>query len=152
MSLYQSAQPRSANYDQDFYAWLLYSANLLRAKKFEALDRDNIAEELEGMARSDKRQLINRMAILVAHLLKWQFQPALRSGSWRQTIKEQRKRIMLLLSDSPSLKPELKNRLQDAYDIAVLSAASQTGLDEDAFPVSCEYQLEELLDTDFYPD
>ncbi len=139
-------------YNEDFYAWLLQSANLLRAKKFEVLDSDNIAEDLEGMARSNKRQLINHMAILVAHLLKWQFQPALRSRSWRQTIKEQRKRMMLLLSDSPSLKFGLTNRLQDAYDIAVLLAANQTGLDEDVFPLSCEYQLEEVLDADFYPD
>ena len=60
----------------------------------KTLDLENIAEELEGMARSDKRQLVNRFAVLLAHLLKWQFQSQLRSKSWERTIKEQRKRIL----------------------------------------------------------
>jgi hypothetical protein len=142
----------SINYQQDFYGWLLESADLLRKKQFSELDIEHIAEELEGMARSDKRQLINRLAVLLAHLLKWQFQPAFRSKSWQRTIKEQRKRITLLLQDSPSLKHELDTKVQDAYEIAILSAANETNLDEDIFPSSCEYDIEEILNAEFYPD
>ena len=139
-------------YEQDFYAWLLKSAQLLREGKFSELDVENIAEELEGMARSDKRQLINRFAVLLGHLLKWQFQLGRRSKSWERTIKEQRKRIAILLQDSPSLKHEINKRIEDAYEIAILSAANETGLDEEAFPENCEYSLEEILDNEFYPD
>lgn len=142
----------SVTYEQDFYAWLLKSANLLREKKFRELDVENIAEELEGMARSDKRQLINRFAVLLAHLLKWQFEPEKRSKTWKRTIREQRKRIGLLLRDSPSLKYEIDKRIQDAYEIAILSAANETGLDEDIFPQNCEYSLEEILSDEFLPD
>lgn len=142
----------NATYEKDFYAWLCRSAELLRRGQFSDLDLEQIAEELEGMARSDKRQLINRFAVLLAHLLKWQYQPEQRSKSWGRTIREQRKRIWLLSEDSPSLKVEVEQKIADAYDIAVLSAANETGLDEDRFPESCEYALDEMLDADFYPD
>ncbi|MBW4630435.1 MAG: DUF29 domain-containing protein [Iphinoe sp. HA4291-MV1] len=142
----------SATYEGDFYAWLLKSAELLRQGQFSELDLEQIAEELEGMARSDKRQLINRFAVLLSHLLKWQYQPERRSKSWERTIREQRKRISLLLDDSPSLKYEIEQKLADAYEIAVLSAANETGLDEDCFPESCEYALDQVLDAGFYPD
>lgn len=140
------------HYEQDFYAWLLESAQLLREKNFSQLDIANIAEELEGMARSDKRQLINRLAVLLAHLLKWQYQSYIRSKSWQRTIKEQRKRIKLLLQDSPSLKYEIEQKIATAYEIAILSAANETSLDEDTFPESCEYSLDEILNQEFYPD
>ena len=143
--------PSNISYDQDFYAWLIKSAQLLKEKRFAELDIDNIAEELEGMARSDKRQLINRFAVLLAHLLKWQYQPERRSKSWERTIKEQRKRILLLLEESPSLKHEIETKMADAYEIAILSAANETGLDESVFPESCEYSLTEALDNHFYP-
>ncbi len=145
-------QTMNATYEKDFYAWLNKSAELLRRGKFSELDLEQIAEELEGMARSDKRQLINRFAVLLAHLLKWQYQPEQRSKSWERTIREQRKRISLLLDDSPSLKYEIEQKLADAYEIAVLSAANETGLDEDRFPESCEYAFDEVLDASFYPD
>lgn len=140
------------HYEQDFYAWLLESAQLLREKKFSQLDIANIAEELEGIARSDKRQLINRLAVLLADLLKWQYQSHIRSKSWQRTIKEQRKRIKLLLKDSPSLKYEIEQKIATAYEIAILSAANETSLDEDTFPESCEYSLDEILNQEFYPD
>lgn len=142
----------NATYEQDFYAWLRKSAQLIKEKRFSELDIDNIAEELEGLARSDKRQLINRFAVLLAHLLKWQYQAEKRSKSWERTIKEQRKRIILLLEESPSLKYEIELKLADAYEIAILSAANETGLDESVFPESCEYSLTEALDSHFYPD
>ncbi|MCC5625460.1 DUF29 domain-containing protein [Nostoc sp. CHAB 5715] len=142
----------NATYKGDFYAWLYKSAELLRRRQFSELDLEQIAEELEGMARSDKRQLINRFAVLLAHLLKWQYQSEKRSKSWERTIKEQRKRISLLLEDSPSLRHEIEQKLADAYEIAVLSAANETGLDEDYLPESCEYTLDEVLNSGFYPD
>ncbi len=139
-------------YEKDFYAWLLQNAELIRKGSFSEVDAENVAEELEGMARSDKRQLVNRFAVLLAHMLKWQYQPERRSKSWARTIREQRKRITLLLKDSPSLKHEIEKRVSDAYDIAILSAANETHLDESVFPESCEYSLEEILEDSFYPD
>lgn len=143
---------KAIEYKQDFYAWLLNSAALLQAKNFVEIDSENIAEELVGMAKSEKRQLLNRFAILLMHLLKWQFQPSRRSKSWERTIKEQRKKIILLLEESPSLKYELSQKISDAYEIAILNAANETGLDESDFPKNCEYSFEEILNSEFYPE
>lgn len=138
-------------YDQDFYAWLLMSAQLLRERRFPELDVENLAEELEGMARSDRRQLVNRFAVLLAHLLKWQFEPERRSKSWKGTIKEQRKRIELLLKDSPSLKYDIDDKIHDAYELAIIMASNETGLNEQIFPQTCEYSFKEILDNKFFP-
>ena len=69
-------------YDRDFYAWANEQAALLRAGRLTEADIENIAEEIESMGRSEKRELVGRLAILLQHLLKWQFQPGRRSASW----------------------------------------------------------------------
>jgi hypothetical protein len=138
-----------ATYESDFYAWLLRNAQLIRQGQFSQIDGENIAEELEGMARSDKRQLASRLAVLLAHLLKWEFQSDKRSSSWRCTIKEQRKRIFKLLAESPSLKNELDEQIVDAYESAIIIASNDTGLSEFDFPSSCPFELEQILNEHF---
>jgi hypothetical protein len=140
------------NYEYDFYAWLLHNAQLLKERRFAELDIENIAEELESMGKRDKRELISRLTVLLAHLLKWQFQAQRRSRSWEGTIDEQRDQIRLILSDSPSLKYQLENEIAHAYDLAVKSAAKETGIKKTIFPVTCPYASEQILDENFYPE
>jgi Domain of unknown function DUF29 len=139
-------------YETDLHAWALHNAHLLRQRKFVELDIDNVAEELEGMGVSYKHALENRLAVLIAHLLKWQFQPEYRGNSGRGTINEQRKRTYQLLKDSPSLKYQIEDKIIDAYDIAISSAAGETGLAENTFPAICPYSFTRLMEKDFYPD
>ena len=87
----------SAGYEQDFYAWTQQQATLLRSGKFSEIDVENVAEELESMGRSDKREIDSRLEVLLVHLLKWQLQEGFRSGSWSGSIREQRSRIEDLL-------------------------------------------------------
>ena len=141
-----------ADYKKDFYAWILKSADLLRHKQFEKIDIKNLVEEIEAMGRSSRRELINRFAILISHLLKWQFQPIRRSKSWILTIKNQRLDIFDLLQDSPSLKYEIETQLNHAYEKAVLIAAEQTGIDESEFGQVCPYTLDDCLDNAFFPE
>lgn len=95
----------SIEYDEDFYAWTVEQSRLLRAGEFAAIDAANIAEDIESMGRSDRRELKSRLVVLVMHLLKWQHQPRGRSRSWSATIDEQRLQIDGLLAESPSLRP-----------------------------------------------
>jgi len=145
--------PLTKVYEQDFYAWSIQQATLIRSGRWAELDIDHLAEELEGMARSEKRELVNRLVILLAHLLKWQHQVNQRSASWRGTIREQRKRIRKLLKDNPSLKTEtiMAEAIIDGYDLAITEAAIETMLEETIFPAECPYSLAELLDENFYP-
>jgi hypothetical protein len=138
-------------YEQDLYAWTREQATLLRQHDFARLDLDHLIEELEGMGRSERRQLTNRLEVLVAHLLKWQYQPELRGRSWRSTIAEQRRRIHRLLRDNPSLQPELPLCLIDAYEDARYATADETGLPLDTFATLCPYPLPQLLAVDWLP-
>ena len=139
------------DYQHDFHAWLGEQAALLRAGHLDALDALNLAEEIESMGRSERHQLENRLAVLLAHLLKWQFQPALRSRSWELTLKEQRRQVERRLRLSPSLKATLEASLQEAYQDARLLAERETGLSEDCFPPACPFSLAQTLDPAFLP-
>jgi hypothetical protein len=141
-----------SSYDQDYYLWFADQARLLRAGTWQQLDVEHLAEELEDMGKREKRALRSRTVVLLAHLLKYGFQPQHRSASWNGTIREQRKHLAELLSDSPSLKPRLEEDLQDSYISASLLAAGETGLAETNFPEQCPYSIDQLLDQDFWPD
>jgi hypothetical protein len=139
-------------YDQDFYAWAMRNAELIRQGRFDEIDVDHIAEELESMGRSERHELINRLSVLLAHLLKWQFQPERRGKSWRATIKEQRLRVKKRLAESPSLYYGIEESLAEAYRYAVLQVVKETLLDESELPNECPFTLEHVMDTDFRPE
>src|SRR5260370_7643141 len=104
----------SAAYDEDFYAWTQEQATLLRSGQFSQVDIENVAEELESMGRSDKRQIDSRLEVLLTHLLKCQVQVLLRSPGWSGTIRGQRRRIQNLLQEPPSFPPLFLHRFPPA--------------------------------------
>src|SRR2546426_519054 len=97
-------RPASKLYDEDFVAWASETARLLRSGRFDKIDVEHLAEEVEDMANRDKRELASRLRVLILHLLKWQQQPGKRSRSWRATIATQRAELKDLLDQSPSLR------------------------------------------------
>jgi hypothetical protein len=139
-------------YERDFYAWTMANAELLRRGKLSIIDARHIAEELESMGKSERRQLINRLAILIAHLLKGRHQPECRSISWRNTIEGQREDIAELLEDSPSLLADMGTKIARAYQKARRFAAADTGLDRGVFPENRPYSFEQIMDLSFWPE
>ena len=103
------------------------------------------------MGRSEKRELYNRLGVLLLHLLKWQYQPALRGSSWRRTIREQRRALARHLADNPSLKALLPEAVCEAYGDALIAAEDETGRAADSFPETSPYGLAEILAEDFWP-
>jgi len=140
-----------AFYHLDFYQWTQRQGELLRVEEWEQLDWQHIAEEIESLGKKDKRQVQSWLAVLITHLLKWEYQPDKRSPSWRKTLKEQRFRLALVLNDSPSLKVGLPEFVAVVYLYAVENAADETGLDRKLFPTVCPYGIEQLLDPAFIP-
>lgn len=138
-------------YEEDVYGWAIRTAQLLKDGKMNEVDFENIIEEIEALGRSEKYELINRLSVLLSHLLKWQYQPAMRGHSWIYSIKEQRKQSKIHLKDNPSLKSKLDDILIDAYDVAISKAAKETTLDEKLFPQECPYTFEQIMDDEFYP-
>lgn len=138
-------------YDRDFHAWAGEQAALLRAGRLAEADIAHIAEEIESMGRSEKRELISRLKVLLVHLLKWRFQPAGRGNSWRLTIAEQRREVADHLDDNPSLRALLDAAIVSAYGGAILAAARETGLDPAAFPPACPWAFASIMDAGFWP-
>ena len=142
----------SVAYDEDFFAWTQEQARMLRDGDFSQLDVENVAEELESMGRSDKRELRSRLTQLIMHLLKWQYQPGFRSRSWTSTIGQQRDQVKELLDESPSLRPTVTTDLSRIYKSARINAANETGLSETTFPPTAPYTAEQILSEDFLPE
>jgi hypothetical protein len=142
----------SSLYEQDFYAWANEQAALLRSGKLAVADIKHIAEEIESMGKTERRELVSRLTVLLAHLLKWRFQPIRRDKSWRNAITTQRLDVADHLADNPSLQANLAQAIADAYKRACLAAASETELEADGFPASCPWRFEQIMDADFWPE
>lgn len=138
-------------YDIDFHAWTQEQVKLLRDKKWNYLDSENLIEEIESLGRQEQQELENRLSILLGHLLKWEYQPSQRSKSWFSTIREQRFRILRLLKRSPSLKPYIDEAVEAAYEDGLELAVRETSLGYSAFPNKCLYEYEQIRDFEFLP-
>ncbi len=125
---------------------------MLRQKRFAELDLPNIIEELESMGRSDRRALESSYRLLIAHLLKWQLQPQIRSRSWAVTILRERSNIEEQEKRNPSLKAQAELIVQEGYRAARKEAMLETGLAKEAFPAECPYTLAQLRDEDWMPE
>lgn len=148
---FKDESPSTPRYEDDFIVWLEAQAEFLRAGQLELLDKENLIDEIKSMANRDRRELKNRLELLIAHLLKRQFQPEHKIRSWDSTIDEQRRQIELIIDDSPSLRPTVQAKMDSCYPHALRKAAGETGLPLSHFPPQLPYSVEQLLDDDFLP-
>ncbi|MBB1127158.1 DUF29 domain-containing protein [Thiospirillum jenense] len=147
-------------YQTDYSVWVQHTVELLRARRFDELDIEHLLEELSDMSKSEQRELESRLLVLIAHLLKWQYQYQTLSErwrefdgrSWRATIIEQRKRLTLLLRNSPGLKAIFIETMTAVYADAIELVCDETGLPATTFPINCPYTAEQLLDKTYYPN
>ena len=140
------------SYERDVVAWANEQARRLRAGEFHRLDIEHIADEIEDVGKSEQQELVNRMALLIAHLLKWQCQPSHRSRSWENTIREQRARCQRRLKKTPSLQPMLTDAdwADEMWLDGVSIARQETGVED--FPDSCPWDWQsEVLQDDWLP-
>jgi len=139
-------------YEEDFHGWATGTAELLRQRRLSDLDFDNLIEEIESMGRSERHQLINRLAVLIAHLIKWEFQPDFRGRSWHGTIKEQRLRLKEIVEDNPSLKSMKEEAIEKAYSLSCSIIEKETPINLNLLPNECPYTFDKCLDDKFYPE
>jgi hypothetical protein len=132
-------------YDEDYAGWIEAQVALLRAGRVSELDLDNIAEELGDLGRSDFRSLRSALAIIIAHMLKWDHQPERRSRSWVLSIRTQRRAAEDTLKESPCLRRRLPEAIAQAYLDAVDQAADETRAPLSAFAKDCPYSIEAIL-------
>ena len=138
-------EPVGGEYERDFYSWSMERARLLRDGRDDALDRDNLAEEIESLGREQFNKLVSALRVLTTHMLKWDYPPSMRSRSWVLTIEEQRLEIADVLADNPGLKPRIGEAIARAYRRALIEAARETGLDDTTFPADCPYSFDDIM-------
>ncbi len=139
-------------YETDYMQWIETTIEKLRSQDYANVDWENLIEEIEAMGRRDRQSLKSNLIVILLHLLKWEFQPEKRSGSWESSIIEHRRRVKDDLIDSPSLKPYLENIFAECYTQAVKQAKAETGLPLQTFPVQCPYELPQVIDDEFLPE
>ncbi|NRR30129.1 DUF29 domain-containing protein [Oxalobacteraceae bacterium] len=147
-----AATPDNSDYEADFLIWINTQVALLREKKFDQLDLDNLIEELDSMARRDKREIANRIQVLLTHLLKYRYQSSRRSKSWRNTIREQRTQIRSIVEDMPSVAQFIDGYISKRYPHARESAAEQTRIPVAFFPSANPFTSEQILDLNYFPE
>jgi len=135
----------ATGYDGDFAAWGMEQAEALRAGRLDSLDRENLAGEIEGLVRSDKRALASQLERLLLHLLKWRYQPSHRSVSWQRSILHARAEVADLLEDSPSLRADVPAHIARRYRAARAGAIDETGLPPATFPRDCPFPPDDIL-------
>lgn len=137
-------------YDRDFFAWTQNTAELLRKGSYSDVDPETLAGEIEDMGKRDLREVNSHLRVLIMHLLKWQYQPDGRGGSWQSTINTQRFELEGVFEQSPSLRTRFIPHLAKTYARARFEASAETGLDERVFPQECPYTVEQILDRSFF--
>jgi len=146
-----TATASASLYETDFYGWVQQQVAMLRGRKVNSLDFENLIEEVESMGRSEKRELESRLEVLLMHLLKWQYQPERRGKSWQLAIEGQRDRLAGHLRENPSLKGKLPACLQEAYRHAKREAIKETGLPAGTFPPECPWTFDVAINDGFWP-
>jgi hypothetical protein len=138
-----------AGYDNDFYTWSQQQAALVRAGRWSAVDRENVAEEIESLGREQFNKLESALRVLLIHMLKWDNQPVRRSRSWVLSIEAQRIELEDVLDDNPGLKPRIVEAIARAYRRARIEAERETLLEKSVFPATCPYSYDDITSREF---
>ncbi len=132
-------------YERDEVEWYDVMAERIGQGRIGELDFANLKEVLEDMAKRDRREVKNRLRVMLMHWLKWEFQPEMRTGSWVVTLRIQRSELAEAAFDSRNLRNHLAEVLDGVYSKARHDAAAETGLPPETFPETCPVTLDELL-------
>ena len=138
-------------YEEDFLLWSEDTAAKLKARDFEHLDLENLIEEVESLGRSDRKELLNRLIVLLEHLLKRLYVELPQDyNGWERTIRTQRRHLETLLEESPSLRSIWSERFDRAW-ISALKMVQEDYPDvnfPDRFPYSAD--VETLLNKKYW--
>jgi len=139
----------AADHQRDLYSWLVEQARLVRDGRWQAIDQDNLAKEIERLAQQQFDTLASAIHGLLTHLLKWDH-PAIRRSRGRvQSMRSQRQAVADVLVRNPGLAPRIPEAIAHCYRKARAEAANDVGLDENSFPAKCPYEWDEIVAREF---
>lgn len=137
----------TVDYNHDLSSWLTQQIVYLKSKQFDKLDIENLIEEIESVGKSERRSIESYFVILIGHMLKIRCQPEMFSRSWISSVGNSRRQIKKILEDSPSLKRELENLYNKAWDDGLTLAIEDTGMKRHKFPTACPWSLTAALES-----
>jgi hypothetical protein len=134
-------------YEKDEVAWLEKSVALIQEGRLAEMDYQHLAEFLQDMAISQKREVKSRLLQLFIHVLKWLYQPGQRTSSWQRSIRDQRRELELLF-ETKTLRTHGEAILEETYQRAILETSEETGLKTSKFPKHNPFSLQQWLSTE----
>ncbi len=137
-------------YEIDDYLWLQETVNLLKSRKFNLLDLDNLIEELEYLGSEKKHQVSSLLEQIIRHLLLlqyWDSEFDRNSNHWSAEIVGFRTQLRNRMTSN--FRNYLTEELDKIYRDAAKYVSKKSGLN--VFPEQCPYTLEQLLDEDWFP-
>ena len=150
----ESKQRQKQLYETDYYLWVVETVKQLQNRDFEAIDWENLIEEVSDLGRREKKKLKSLLKRLIEHLLKlkyWQAEKLRNQGHWQAEIMNFRQLIQDELEDSPSLRPYLYEIYPQCYSEARKIASQRSQLSLNIFPESAIAPLDKILDENWLP-
>jgi hypothetical protein len=141
--------PEAPLHERDLHAWSVEQARLLKTRRLDQLDAENVAEEILDVGSNEYDKLESALRVLLMHMLKWDYQPERRTRSWQNSIAVQRGHALKQLRKNPSLRSRVEEATQDGYWAARLEASSETDLPVETFPETCPYSWDDILNRTF---
>ena len=139
-------------YETDFYQWTETTAQLLKEKKFDELELDNLIEEIKELGSSQKKAVASNLRILLLHLLKWAYQPTNRDKGWLGSINEHRRRLLDDFEESPSLKRYFDEAFDKCDRKAKEDASIEMRIDVALLPKTCPFSQDDVLQVGWLPE
>lgn len=133
-------------YDADFVEWTARTAELVRSGRFDEVDLEHVAEEIEDLGKRDRAGVASLLFRLVLHQVKRKIQPERDGERWRRSIVTSQPAILQKVQDSPSLRRFLEEELQNIYRRAVRGAMFETGVKQADLPELCPFTLDQFLE------
>jgi hypothetical protein len=138
-------------YEIDDSLWLEATIELLKAKRFDALDLENLIEELEDLGNEKKFRAASFLQQIIRHCLLLQFWTSEREynqAHWESELVNFQDQLNTYLT--ASLRKYLEQEFDNIYQKALRYVRKKTN-NQVNFPNTCPYSLEELLDPNWLP-
>ena len=142
----------SSLYERDFFAWTQEQARAVEEGRWPDIDAANVAEELRSLGRVLRREIEERLEILLSYLLKWRQLAEYRGFAWKENIDRQRRELADLVADNPSLVSFARDAVAEVYDDARRRLKYETSFFVNDFPASCPFSVDEIFDKDYFPE
>ncbi len=150
--------PDGPRYEDDFYAWTQYQAEVLRTLRTRdnRFDRVHLAEEVEDLGNSYRDAVRSRVRRILLHFLKLAHSPARDPhADWMDSIIDARAEIEDKLT--PSLQRDIEKMLPRIYAISRKRAVLDLERHGEhgaarALPSECPYTIDQIFAEDWYPE